>query len=380
VTRFDVGIVGLGAMGSMAALELARRGRRVIGFDRFRPPHPFGSSHGKSRIIREAYFEHPQYVPLVRRAYDRWRALEVEAGLPLLLPTGGLMIGLPAGILVAGARRSAQQHGLPYEELDAAQVRSRFPVFDPGDAEVGLWEPRAGVLYPEAAIESALRLAAVAGAELHFEEPVLNWSGGEAITLRTSAGHWPVERVILAAGAWMAGELSQAGLPLRVARQPLFWFDSGGAAPLTGPARMPIFIWEWSAERMFYGFPDLGDGVKLAIHHEGDDTDPAQVRRTIYPEEAAELRQVIASRMPRLSDKLRQSTVCLYTNTPDGDFILDRHPDEPRVLLASPCSGHGFKFAPALAEVLADLVEEKPTSFDLSPFGLARFTRKPGSP
>ena len=373
MTRFDVGIVGLGAMGSLAALELTRRGRRVIGFDRFRPPHPFGSSHGKSRIIREAYFEHPQYVPLVRRAYDRWHTLAQEAGLRLLLPTGGLMIGPPDGVLVAGARRSAERHALPYEELDAASVRRRFPIFELGDSEVGLWEPRAGVLFPEAAVESALRLAQAAGAELHYEEPVLSWSGGEAVTLRTQAGHWRVERVILAAGSWMAGELPRARLPLRVARQTLFWFDSAAASPLTGPERMPVFIWEWAPGRMFYGFPDLGDGVKLAIHHEGEDTDPAQVRRTVYPEEADPLRGVISTRLPRLPGSLRQSTVCLYTNTPDGDFIVDRHPDDPRVLLASPCSGHGFKFAPAIAEALADLIEEKPTSFDLSPFSLARF-------
>ena len=380
MTSFDVGIVGLGAMGSMAALELARRGRRVIGFDRFRPPHPFGSSHGKSRIIREAYFEHPQYVPLVRRAYDRWRELERDSGLPLLLPTGGLMIGPLDGTLVAGARRSAEQHGLPYEVLGASLVRERFPIFEPGEGEVGLWEPRAGVLYPEVAVESALRLAQAAGAELRYEEPVLSWSGGEAITLRTAAGHWRVERVILAAGAWMAGGLARRELPLRVARQTLFWFDSAAAASVTAPERMPIFIWEWAPQRMFYGFPDLGEGVKLAIHHEGEDCDPAQVRRTVYPEEADQLRELIHSRMPRLTGALRQSTVCLYTNTPDGDFILDRHPDDPRVVLASPCSGHGFKFAPAIGEALADLIEEKPTSFDLSPFRLARFEGKPPSP
>jgi sarcosine oxidase len=338
VTRFDVGIVGLGAMGSMAALELARRGHRVIGFDRFRPPHPFGSSHGKSRIIREAYFEHPQYVPLVQRAYQRWQVLEQEAGERLLLPTGGLMIGSPDGVLVTGAQRSAEQHGLPYEVLGTERMRQRYPLFELRPAEVGLWEPRAGVLFPELAVEAALRLAQAAGAQLHYEEPVLSWSGGEAITLRSAAGHWGVARVILAAGAWLAGDLARTRLPLRVARQTLFWFDSAGAAPLTSPEQLPIFIWEWEPGRMFYGFPDLGDGVKLAIHHEGEPTDPAQVRRTVYPEEADRLHEVIAARMPRLGGTVRQSTVCLYSNTPDGDFILDRHPEDSRVLLASPCS------------------------------------------
>ncbi len=370
---FEVGIVGLGAMGSMAALELARRGRRVIGFDRFRPPHPFGSSHGKSRIIREAYFEHPQYVPLVQRAYERWKTLEEEAGLKLLVPTGGLMIGPPNGALVTGARRSAEQHGLPYEELTAVEVGRRFPVFQPGAGDVGLLEPRAGVLAPEAAIESALRLAEAAGAELHYEEPVSSWNAGEAITLRTRAGHWRVERLILAAGAWLAGDLARAPLPLRIARQTLFWFDTSANAALTGPERMPVFIWEWEPGRMFYGFPDLGDGVKLAIHHEGEATTPAEVRRTVYPGEADGLLAVMATRTPLLVGPPRQSAVCLYSNTPDGDFILDRHPLDARVLLASPCSGHGFKFSPAIGEALADLVEDRAPRFDLTPFRLGRF-------
>ncbi len=372
--NFDVGIVGLGAMGSMAALELARRGRRVIGFDRFRPPHPFGSSHGRSRIIREAYFEHPQYVPLVQRAYEQWAALEEESGRRLLLPTGGLMIGPPAGVLVAGARRSALVHGLSYEELSAAEVRTRFPMFELDQAEVGLFEPRAGVLFPEAALEVTLQIAEAAGAELHFDEPVSTWSAGEGITVRTQAGHWRVDRLILAAGAWMAGGIARTSLPLSVARQTLFWFAPSGAAEL-GPERMPIFMWEWAPDEMFYGFPDLGEGVKVAIHHQGELTDPAQVRRTVYPGEADRLRAVMATRAPLLTGPLRQSAACLYTNTPDGDFILDRHPEEARVLVASPCSGHGFKFAPAIGEALADLAEGKPPRFDLAPFRLGRFAR-----
>jgi sarcosine oxidase len=372
VIQFDVGIVGLGAMGSMAALELARRGRRVIGFDRFHPPHPFGSSHGKSRIIREAYFEHPQYVPLVQRAYELWGALEQQCGRRLLLPTGGLMIGPPTGVLVTGARRSALEHGLSYEELSAEQVRTRFPMFELDAGEVGLFEPRAGVLFPEAAIEVALQMAEAAGAELHFDEPVSTWSAGETVTVRTPAGHWGVDRLILAAGAWLGDGVARAPLPLSVARQTLFWFAAKAAEGL-GPERMPIFIWEWAPGEMFYGFPDLGEGVKVAIHHQGEVVDPGQVRRTVYPGEADRLRGVLLTRLPGLTEVLRQSAVCLYTNTPDGDFILDRHPEEARVLLASPCSGHGFKFAPAIGEALAELAEEKSPRFDLAPFRLGRF-------
>lgn len=373
MTAYDVGIVGLGAMGSMAALELARRGRSVIGFDRFRPPHGRGSSHGKSRIIREAYFEHPQYVPFVQRAYGQWARLEKESGRRLLVTTGGLMLGPPKGILVGGARRSAREHGLEYQELSAAQVRRRFPVFAPSDKETGLFEPRAGVLHPEACIEAALQLAAAAGALLRYDEPVLEWRGGDTITVITPLGSYQVGRLIVAAGAWMATGLPRVALPLRVARQPMFWFDAAGDPALVAPERMPIFIWEWVAGRYFYGFPDLGDGVKVAIHHEGETTTGENVRREALAAEALPLRALMSERAPILNGAFRASAVCLYTSTPDGDFVIDRCPVDPRVILASPCSGHGFKFAPAIGEALADLALDRQPSLDLAPFSLARF-------
>lgn len=373
MTAYDVGIVGLGAMGSMAALELSRRGRTVIGFDRFRPPHTMGSSHGKSRIIREAYFEHPQYVPFVQRAYGQWAALEEASGRRLLVKTGGLMLGPPGGTLVAGARRSAEEHGLEFQLFSAAEVRERFPVFVPADNEVGLHEPRAGVLDPEAAVEAALELAAAAGAVLCYYEPVVEWRVGDVITIVTARGSYQVNRLIVAAGAWMATGLSGSALPLGVARQPLFWFDAPEAGALVSPERMPIFIWEWAPERYFYGFPDLGDGVKVATHHEGDATSGESVLREVIPEDLDPLRAVMASRTPLLNGRLRASAVCLYTNTPDGDFLIDRSPLDRRVILASPCSGHGFKFAPAIGEALADLALDQPPALDLSPFSLARF-------
>ncbi len=373
MTAYDVGIVGLGAMGSMAALELARRGQRVIGFDRYRPPHALGSSHGKSRIIREAYFEHPQYVPFVQRAYRQWARLEQDSGRRLLETTGGLMLGPPGGALVAGARTSALEHALEYEELSAAEVKRRFPVFAPGPDEVGLHEPRAGVLDPEACVAAALDLAAAAGARLRYDEPVLEWREGASLTLVTPRGTYQVGRLIVAAGAWMATGLPRAALPLRVARQPLFWFAAAGDPALVTPARMPIFIWEWAPQRYFYGFPDLGDGVKVATHHEGEPASGDGVRREVSAEDLLPLRAVMAERTPMLNGPLRSSAVCLYTNTPDGDFVIDRSPLDPRVILASPCSGHGFKFAPAIGEALADLVLDREPVLDLSPFSLARF-------
>ena len=373
MTTHDVGIVGLGAMGSMSALELARRGQAVIGFDRFRPPHPFGSSTGRSRIIREAYFEHPQYVPLVQRAYVKWAELERDGKVALFTPTGGLMIGPPEGSLVTGARRSAELHGLPFEMLSAREVRRRFPVFLAAPGDAGLHEPRAGVLRPEAAIEAALSLASRAGADFRYEEPVLEWHPrAEWISLRTAAGEYRVRRLVLAGGAWMAGTLPGESLGLTVARQTLFWFAPLGDSSLVAPERMPVFIWEWAPGEMFYGFPDQGAGVKVAIHHQGEPADPDTVRRTATPDEAERLRGLMSTRTPAFNGPLLEGAVCLYTNTPDGDFILDRSPADGRVILASPCSGHGFKFAPALGEAIAELVLDRTPSFDITPFRLGR--------
>ncbi|HEX7023817.1 MAG TPA: FAD-dependent oxidoreductase, partial [Gemmatimonadales bacterium] len=248
----------------------------------------------------------------------------------------------------------------------------RFPVFEPGAGDVGLFESRAGVIRPEAAIGCALDLAARAGAELRFDEPVIAWHAGESITVRTGIGRVRVERLILAGGAWMAGSLPGVPLPLEVARQVLFWFEPRCDRAQLAPGRMPVFMWEWAPGEMFYGFPDLGDGIKVAIHHQGTPADPDTLRRTVDAKESDRLRGVMASRTPCFNGRLLDSAVCLYTNTPDRDFLIDRSPADRRVILASPCSGHGFKFAPAIGEVLADLAEDRDPRFDLTPFRLGR--------
>ena len=371
---YDVAVVGLGAMGSMTALELARRGRRVIGFDRHRPPHALGSSHGKSRIIREAYFEHPMYVPLVQRAYAKWRALEQASGRRLLVPCGGLMIGPPQGTLVAGARRSAELHGIAYEELPPEDARRRWPMFRLAPDEVALFEPRAGVVLPEAAIDAALELAIGSGLEAHFDEPVVAWDRSDPIRIRTAAGEYHARRIVLALGPWMTSPLPGIRLPLEVARQLVFWYDTSEQRSALGPDRMPVFLWEWSPSRYIYGFPDLGDGVKLAIHHEGRTTPPDTVSRAVGDGEDEEIRSVMRTRAPSLLGAgRRDASVCLYTNTPDQDFILGAHPEDARAVLVSPCSGHGFKFAPAIGEVVADWIDGRRSALDVGPLGLSRF-------
>ena len=371
----DVVVVGLGAMGSQVARALAQRGRRVVGLDRFAPPHRLGSSHGRSRIIREAYFEEPAYVPLVQRAYELWAALEAEAGRPLLRLTGGLMAGPPEGALVRGARRSAEVHGLPCEDLSAAEIARRFPAFAPEPGMVGVLEPRAGILFPEAGIEAALAGAARAGAELRVDEEVRAWRPeGAGVEVRTARGSWTAGRLVIAAGAWLPRLAPD--LPLTVERQVLHWFEPLRDHATFAPEACPISLWEVDGGTIFYAFPDLGDGVKAAIHHGGETTDVERVRRDVTAEDEAGVRALVQRLLPAAAGPRRESSVCLYTNTPDRHFLIDHHPEHERVLIVSPCSGHGFKFAPVIGEVVADLVTTGASRFDLKPFSLARI--RPG--
>ena len=366
---FDVIIAGLGAMGSAAAYYLARRGRRVLGLDRYAPPHALGSSHGQSRIIREAYFEHPLYVPLVQRAYELWAELEQEAGRPLVRQTGGVMIGPPDGMLVSGSQRSARVHCLPHETLSAVDLRRRFPALEPGGDMIGVWEPRAGVLFPEACVGAQLEMARRQGAQLKFDEPVERWQiDGDGIRVITDRQEHCGAQLLLCAGPWVRGLCSDLALPLTVERQVLFWFEPAAHAERFDPARCPIYGFEYMPGCMFYGFPDLGTGVKVARHHEGEITDPERVRRSVDAEEIAAIRPLLQRFVPDANGPLRSAAVCMYTNMPDSHFLIDFHPAHRQVLIASPCSGHGFKFAPAIGEVLADLLTAGHSRFDLDPF------------
>jgi sarcosine oxidase len=368
-STYDVAVVGLGAMGSQTALELASRGRRVVGFDRHRPPHTLGSTHGKTRIIREAYFEEPLYVPIVQRAYELWRRLEERSGARLLTVTGGLMLGAPDSEVVGGARSSAVEHGLPFEELSAREVRERFPAYAVPDEHVAVFEPRAGFLEPERAVEATLALAAEAGAELRFDEPVLELGDG---ALRTAAGEFAADRVVLAVGPWLPELVPELAGAFTVARQPLLWLDPR-ESELFAPERFPIFVWEWEPGWAFYGFPDTGDGFKVAVHHHGERVTAEAVERDLRPEDEEAIRGLVRRYFPEGDGALREAAVCLYTNTPDEHFVIDRLPGDERVIIASPCSGHGFKFSPAIGELLADLATDEQPRFDLTPFALGRF-------
>lgn len=355
-------------MGSAAAFHLAKAGKKVLGLDRFTPPHSFGSSHGQTRIIREAYFEHPIYVPIVQRAYHLWDELAKETGQRLFVQTGGLMIGRPDGVVVAGARRSAETHRLPYQFLSADEIRRRFPALRPTEEMAGVWESRAGILFPEDCIAAHLACAHKNGATLHYAEKVLRWEpDGDGIAVVTDHDHYRGEWLILSAGSWIKSLLPDLDLPLVVERQVLFWFDATEQKSFM-PERCPIHLWEHAPGKFFYGFPDLGNGVKVAGHHEGEIAAPDSIRREVRPEEVEMMRRVIHPFLPALDGPLREAVVCMYTNTPDGHFLIDRHPGFPQVLIASPCSGHGFKFSSAIGEILCELITKGCSRFDLNLF------------
>jgi sarcosine oxidase len=373
--QLRVAIAGLGATGSAAAFHLARRGHKVVGFDRFSPPHQLASSTGQTRIIREAYYEHPQYVPLIQRAYACWDELERLTGEQLFVKTGGLMVGAPDGPLVAGARASAAQYKLPVEDMSGVEIRRRFPAFHPDQEMRGIFEPRAGLLYADRCIGAHLALARAAGAELHTEEPVSAWSvDATGVSVSTTRGTYRSDRLILVAGSWMPSLLEDLALPLEIERAVQHWFSAARHADRFQSDRFPVYLFEYGQPNLlFYGFPDTGDGVKIARHHQGQTTTAEMLDRRVADTEIAGMRSLMARYLPDANGTHLRSAACMYTNTPDRDFIIDTHPASSRVLVASACSGHGFKFASAIGEALADLALGQPTQCDLRAFAIARF-------
>ena len=363
-------------MGRATLYHLAKRGRRVLGLEQYASRHKLGSSHGDSRIIREMYFEHPLYVPLVQRAYQLWRELEKQSGHSLMEITGGLMIGPPDGSVVTGTLRSAAEHGLRHEILTPAETRARYPAFQLSDGLTAVVDPRAGYLDPDACNAAHLQLADAAGAESRFEEPVLEWSAdATGVRVTTSIASYSADQLLIAAGGWTRGLLSELELPLVVERQAVCWLDPQADSRNYQQARFPIYAYEYKAGDICYGFPRLHRGVKASVMHGGETSDdPTSIRRVVDDSDIRSLRAALEPVLPALADApVRETDTCLFTNTPDHDFIIDFHPQHGQVLISSPCSGHGFKFASAIGELQADLLIEGETAFDLSPFRVGRF-------
>jgi sarcosine oxidase len=375
---FDVVVVGLGAMGGAALYHLARRGVRVVGIERFELGHEFGSSHGATRIIRLGHYEHPSAVPLLRRAYELWRELETASGRTLIYITGIAEIGPPEGILVRGTLTAAHTHLLPYEFLDAEALMRRIPPFRLPKHYVGVIQPDGGFIEAGVAINVHVQLAISAGASLRANEKVLavkERAGG--VRIETDRCSVDADAVIVTAGPWTKTLLPDLPASLRVTRQVVGWFEPNDAA-LFAADRFPVFLLE-SRHGMHFGFPLHGEsGIKIAKHHHLNETvHPDSYNRAVTVEDEAVISAAIAEHIPAANGRLLAAKTCLYTMTPDGAFIIDHLPKCSQILIASPCCGHGFKFAPVIGEIIADLVTTGTTRHDISAYRLGRFRQGP---
>lgn len=372
---FDVIVVGVGGMGSAACYHLARRGLRVLGLERYDIPHALGSSHGHTRIIRLAYAEHPAYVPLLRRAYALWREMGEAADERLLYVTGGIDAGPEGGEMFAGSLASCQEHGLRHEVLDGAAVNRRFPGYRlPGD-HACLYQRDAGFVLPERAIVVHVAAAQALGAEIHGREPVLGWEAlpGGGVRVTTGRGVYEAGRLVLSPGAWV-GELAPplAGIAVPE-RQVLGWFQPARPAWFA-PDAFPVANIDF-AEGRYYLLPAWGvPGLKIGrYNHLRERVDPDALYRGISAADEAALRLCLSRYFPDADGPVMALAACMFTNTPDEHFVIDALPDAPEVLVVSACSGHGFKFVPVVGEIVADLIADGASRFDLSMFRLGRF-------
>jgi sarcosine oxidase len=371
--HFDVAVCGLGITGSAALHELASRGRRVVGIERFIPGHDRGSSHGESRVIRLGYFEHPSYVPLVKRAHAKWREIGEAAGEQLLHVTGVLEVGRPDSTLVRGTLASIKAHALPHEVLAARDLMQRFPAFRVPPDFVAVLQPDGGHLAVERSIHALLSLAQGAGAEIRSGETIRAIeSRTGAVRITTDRATIEADAAIVSVGPWLKALFPDLPASIRVTRQVMAWFEPLDPA-LVAPPRLPVFLME-SRHGIHYGFPLRGRSIKVAKHHHADQAvDPESCDRSVTGRDEGLIRAALAELLPAANGALVEAKTCLYSMTPDGDFIVDRLPGALQIVIASPCSGHGFKFAPAIGEILADLATEGATQHDISRFALARF-------
>lgn len=377
----DVVVIGLGVMGAATLAALARRGVRAVGLERFDVPHAQGSSHGGTRIIRKAYYEDARYVPLLHRAWDAWRALEAEVGERLLVATGGLHFGPPDDPGLLGVAAAVDAHDLPHERLGAAAIARSFPQFRPAPGDEGIVEHEAGVLFAERSVMALVEVAQRRGAEVFAREGVTRVErGGERVVVSTTRRDLSCRRVVLTLGAWAPEQTLVPPLPIALSatRQVQLWVRPADPDAFR-PGRFPVFM-HYGPE-LVYGLPEAWfPGLKLASHHLGATVSPDTVDRGVHPEDEAGLRRWLMRHLPDADGPVLGARVCTYTNSPDGHFALGLHPAAPEVVVGTGFSGHGFKLAPEVGEILADLALDGASArtaalsglFDLERFSRSR--------
>ncbi|MEE2714561.1 MAG: N-methyl-L-tryptophan oxidase [Verrucomicrobiota bacterium] len=376
---WDVIVIGVGSMGSATCYNLAKRGVRVLGLEQGPLPNPMASFAGATRAIRLSYTEHPDYVPLLRGAYELWDELGTVTGHEYLKRTGAVYLGSPDGYLVGGARQAAEEHGLKHTIFSADEFRERWPQFQLPEGFVGMHEEEAGYLLSEQAIAAFIEQALRAGADLRGHESVIDWHPeGEGVMVRTAREEYCAGHVVFAAGAWTGKLLGELGVKLKVTRQVLGWVWPQKPEIFT-PDRFPVWIADADKGAVYYGFPITTDGsggvgLKAALHFPAMETDPDTVERGMLPGDEEEVRKGFQRFIPQGDGPLLSQRICMYTNTPDGHFVVDRHPECARATIACGFSGHGFKFASVMGAILADLATEGKTDWPIGFLGLSRFT------
>ena len=374
---YDVVILGVGGMGSAAAYQLAKRRLSVVAIEQFEPGHDRGSSHGLSRIIRLAYFEHPSYVPLLRRAFELWRKLEEESGERLLHVTGAVDAGPPGSRVVEGSLESCRVHHLPHELLSGRELHDRFPGYSLPDEYRAVFQPDGGFLEPERCIQAHVRLATQHGAMVRTGARVRAWTqDGSGVVVTLDHEEIRAKQLVISAGAWTPKLVPSLAPLLRPERQVVGWFGVSETAAFAR-GNFPVFVMT-TPDGHFYGFPEHGvPGFKIGkYHHRAEPIDPDGARRSADAIDEAVLRDCVSSCFPGANGPLLKASTCIFTNTPDEHFIIDRLPGTQQVLVVSACSGHGFKFCSVVGEIVADLVVDGATKHDQSLFKLDRFERQ----
>ena len=371
---YDAIVIGVGGMGSAAVYHLARRGLRVLGLEKHAIPHEMGSSHGYSRMIRYTLQEHPSYVPLVRRSYELWHEMEETAGEELMVTTGSIRAGAPDSPFFLNAQEACDLHSIPYEILTASEVNKRFPGYRFPEEISSVYQADGGFLLPERCIVTHVQAAERAGADVHSQETVLDWEvRGDGVQVRTDRDTYTAGRLVVTAGPWAANLVPELAAYAVPERQVMGWFQPK-RPELYAAEAFPVFG-VFTEEGRYYGFPSHAvPGFKIGrAHHLLQKVDPDAIDREVHPEDEDILRQVVNRYFPLAAGKLLDGKTCMYTNTPDGHFMIGTLDGQPQVSVAAGFSGHGFKFASVIGEIMADLAQNAATEHDINLFRLDRF-------
>ena len=374
---YDVIIIGLGAMGSAASYYLSKNGVKVLGLDTYEPPHKLGSSHGHTRVIREAYHEGTSYVPIVKRAYELWNELDHEIEDKLILEYGGMYLG-DDGKYLSDAKKSAKKYDIPIKEFSSNEIKEKYNILNPPNNFKGLLENRSGAVFPEKAISNFLSKSINNGSSHNYNEKVIGWGKqSKFYKVETDKNNYFAEKLIFSSGAWIKNLVPSLKLPVKIERQVLFWFDPIKDKDRFHYSNMPNTGWDLDNGMEFYTQPNIENkGFKVAMHHNGKFISENDLNRESNADDLSIVKNFLEEYIPLANGKLIDSRVCVYTNTPDFDFIIDFYPNDENIIICSPCSGHGFKFTPAIGEICSELVINNGTNYDLSEFSIKRLMKQ----